>query len=449
MALLKKSPNNTNTSYLSSNDKVRHYLQNSTCGSTINSITMLTKPSTNNSFTFQRRLRSCSENDSISSSSSSSSVLDEFSRSNSSIQSSLSDPIAHSSITSSNISSEEDIDFSIGFDQISDDDFDDDDNHYISNKNNSDAVTLLGEAVLDARLNEFDEFNRQSSNSTIVNGVYYVNKDDTIKDNGTKQQRRATFLYDSTNTLCSEDCFSAYAENDSGDEEDEHINGINIRSNSFSILRFDAKSTLLSKAPKKVVRFADMMGLDLESVRYMSPPDQTTSTLIPECVRHQFGQLRFGKNLADVPSIITRRATISSPPSTPVKQYNLLSKNFTSRTNIIPTIYENKVLLECLHTKDSTAYGTIRVHNCAFDKNVFIRLSQDEWNTSIDIEARHSMNYSHDNTDTFTFEINLPKSNNDKLEPKRFLFAVCLQAMWQEFWDNNQGWNYVLDVSEK
>jgi len=180
----------------------------------------------------------------------------------------------------------------------------------------------------------------------------------------------------------------------------------------------------------------------------MSPPDQTTSTHFPECVRFQFGQLRFGNNLSDHPNI-DRQSKSSSSSSLATKQYNLVSKYFTSPTNIIPLIYEKKILLECLYTKDSTACGTIRVHNCAYDKRVFIRLTQDEWKTSSDIQALHSMNYSHDNTDIFAFEITLPKSNNDTQGPNRILFSVCLQAMYQEFWDNNYGWNYVLDVFER
>lgn len=179
----------------------------------------------------------------------------------------------------------------------------------------------------------------------------------------------------------------------------------------------------------------------------MTPPDPTPA-LFQECVRVQFGQLRFGNILLDTPNIRSRSTSFTSV-SSPTKQYNLVSKHFTSPTNIIPLIYEKKVLLECLYTKDSTAYGTIRVDNCAYDKHVFIRLTKDEWKTFHDIQASHSMNYPHDNTDTFTFEISLPKSNHDTTAPHRILFSICLQAMEQEFWDNNHEWNYVLDVFEK
>jgi hypothetical protein len=36
-------------------------------------------------------------------------------------------------------------------------------------------------------------------------------------------------------------------------------NGIGIRSNSLGIVQLNGKSVLLDKAPKKVVRFADML----------------------------------------------------------------------------------------------------------------------------------------------------------------------------------------------
>ena len=106
-------------------------------------------------------------------------------------------------------------------------------------------------------------------------------------------------------------------------------------------------------------------------------------------------------------------------------------------------------MLERLYTKESTAYGTVRVNNCTYEKFVFVRLTTNEWETFEDIQAFHSMHYSFDNTDTFTFAIILPKSNNDTSIPKRILFAVSLRAMSQEFWDNNHGWNYVLDVFER
>ncbi|CAF0863398.1 unnamed protein product [Rotaria sp. Silwood1] len=266
MSLIKMSTNNTNEDYLSSNDKVIHYLQNSTCNSTKpnNSLSMLKRSPSSNLYLLQNRLRYCSENDSISSSSSS--VMDSLSRSDFSLESSLSDPIARCSIFNSNISSEEDIDFNIGFDQISDDDDDDDydddetNNKYILNKKQADTVTLHGKSLEDIHIKKLEDFIHRSSSATIFNDNHEFNHDDTIVSNSTKQQQQQhSFLHDSTYTLCSQDPFSAYTEDHDHDQENERISGFNIRSNSLSALRVDQKSTLVEKAPKKAVRFADML----------------------------------------------------------------------------------------------------------------------------------------------------------------------------------------------
>lgn len=133
MCSIKKPTDRIDKTYLSSKDKVIHYLQNSKLCSTSS---MLHKSSSNDFLSIQQRLRSYSENDSLSSSSSS--AIDELSRSDASVQSSLSDPVARCSISSSNLSSEEEIDFNIVFEQISDDEnFDEDDDQYMSDKKNA------------------------------------------------------------------------------------------------------------------------------------------------------------------------------------------------------------------------------------------------------------------------------------------------------------------------
>lgn len=170
----------------------------------------------------------------------------------------------------------------------------------------------------------------------------------------------------------------------------------------------------------------------------MTPPDQIANSFIQESFR-----LPLFKNPFEIPNLHKRTSCPSPPPS---KQSNIISKNFISPINITPLIYKQQILLECLYTKNACAYGTIRVNNCTYDKHVFVRLSFDEWQTTKDLPATHSMNYSHDNTDTFIFEVNLTDENR---MCKRILFALCFQVNGEEFWDNNQGWNYVLDVFER
>ncbi|UJR37857.1 hypothetical protein I4U23_030547 [Adineta vaga] len=530
MSLNTKATNgndHVDTPFLSSNHKVIHYLQHSTLN-TNNSLNNLHKTSSHTQDLFNAKETSINNNNhhyhhhhhqqqqqsqsqsrirSSSDDGSSSSVIDSLSRSDFSLGSSLSDPGGYCNIFSSNTSSSgicstfsdvgheegtstssEELDFNLGFDQISDnddmeianlneiDDDDDDDDEYeqhdgdnqrTSIKNNTesgDTATLLdaNDSNLDARISELEEFLRKSYNSTHIDD-YDFNNDDTITANHTKKRSRASFLHDSTYTLCSQDRFSAYTEDDDHEQE-QSTAGNCVRSNSLGIVPQNRKVALLDKAPKKVVRFADMLGLDLESIRYMTPPDQSTNSLIQECIRIKLEQLRLAKNRSNLStssstsscpfdlSNISKRSSSSSTLTTPMKstyQYYLISKHFTSPTNIIPLIYQQHIMLECLYTKDSIAYGTVRVHNCAYDKRIFARITENDWKSFQDIQAWHSMNYSNDNTDTFTFEIRLGKYSDPHQAPKEIYFAVCLQAMNQEFWDNNQGWNYILEVFER
>ncbi|CAM4886794.1 unnamed protein product [Rotaria socialis] len=503
--ILTNDNDNIDAPYLSSSHKVMQYLrssprsavntrttnttnfnsangQNEIFSSTDNPVNGI-DASINNQFV--QHVRSCSDN------CSSASEIDPLSQVHFDLSPSLSDPGGYRSVLSSNasssgvfsafsdvcreentFSSQEDLEFNLGFDQsgISDGievaDRDDlDENQAISNRT-SDTITLLDfdESNLNARIHELEGLLRKSNSSTSINSNGEINSDDIIIDSQTKKQQQknsAPFLHDSTYTLCSPDRFAAYAEDDNDNSSDITPKIISNRSNSLSIPVLNKKSVLLDNPPKKVVHFADMLGLDLESIRYMTPPDQSANSLIQECIRIKLEQLRQAKsqlNLLsaspcpfDLPNYFNRSSSVTSLNGTTksTKQYYLVSKHFTSPTNIIPLIYDRQVMLECLYTNDSTAYGTVRVHNISFEKRVFIRLTDNEWQTSQDIYGWHSMNYKNNNTDTFTFEIRLKKYDDSTKVPKQISFVICLQAANQEFWDNNLGWNYSLDVLER
>ncbi|CAF1503883.1 unnamed protein product [Rotaria magnacalcarata] len=485
--ILTNGNNHIDTPYISSSHKVMQYLRSSlrwpvnvTTTNTINFNSANNQKnifsSTNNPVNgidasmnnqFVHRVRSCSDN------CSSISEIDPLSRFPFSLSPSLSESSGYRSVHSSNGSSSgvsstisdvgqeenifkslEDLEFNLGFDQSSSSDgievadFDDLDESQAISNSNSDTVTLLdfGESNLDARINELKELLRKSNSSTSINSNGEINNDDTIIDSQTKKQQQknsASFLHDSTYTLCSPDRFAAYAEDDNDNCSDVTSKIISKRSNSLGIPVLNNKSVLLDNPPKKAVRFADMLGLDLESIRYMTPPDQSANLLKQECIRIKLEQLRQAKNQ------LNSLTTSLNDTKKSTKQYYLVSKHFTSPTNIIPLIYDRQVMLECLYTKDSAAYGTVRVHNISFEKRVFTRLTDNEWQTSQDIYGWHSMNYENNNTDTFTFEIRLKKYDDSTTVPKQINFAICLQAANQEFWDNNLGWNYVLDVLER
>ncbi|CAF4798868.1 unnamed protein product [Rotaria sp. Silwood1] len=246
-------------------------------------------PMNNNYNQYQQRMCSCSEN------SSTVFATDTLSGFNFSHGASLSDLVEHCSTFSSNTSSSgicstfsdlrheentsmssEELDFNLGFNQISNNDGieatnldeidkyeqNEEDNQRTSNKSNDNTATLLdfGESNLDAHMNELEGFLRKSLSSTTLNGHVEINNDDTIIHNQIKQQQeqRASLLDESTYAVCSPDCFSVYTKNDDH-ENDTTRNNIGTRSNSLGIVLLDRKPALLDKPPKKVVRFADML----------------------------------------------------------------------------------------------------------------------------------------------------------------------------------------------
>lgn len=102
--------------------------------------------------------------------------------------------------------------------------------------------------------------------------------------------------------------------------------------------------------------------------------------------------------------------------------------------------------------------GTVKVRNLSYNKEVFVRCTEDKWAAHRDAACT----YVHQNTavnangscsvapapapvqniyDTFTFCLELP-SNANAME-----FAVCYRCADFEYWDNNDGNNYCVSAS--
>lgn len=123
----------------------------------------------------------------------------------------------------------------------------------------SDTATLLDmdESNLDARISELEELLRNSYNEiTTTTTNDELTNDDTITLDRIKPC--SSVLHDSTHTLCPQDPFSDCFEDDEHENEVTN-NGLVVRSNSLGIVQMNRKAALLEKAPKKVVRFADML----------------------------------------------------------------------------------------------------------------------------------------------------------------------------------------------
>lgn len=178
---------------------------------------------------------------------------------------------------------------------------------------------------------------------------------------------------------------------------------------------------------KKAVRFADAMGLDLESVRHVlnmeSPPRIPASAM---------ADLKQGLS-EDHKEVGVRflAACFTQPGST---------DGFRNR------VVNKKVCLENAIVTDLTITGFVRVANLAFHKSVRVRYTHNGWGTFHDIAANYVQNSCDGPTDRFSFSIIAPAYF---VAGSRLEFAVSFCADGVEYWDNNEGSNYVFECFAK
>ena len=176
---------------------------------------------------------------------------------------------------------------------------------------------------------------------------------------------------------------------------------------------------------KKVVRFADALGLDLESVRHILNLD--TPPLIPPSATQD---LKVG--LEDERKTQGNRylsACFSQPGVAP---------------DFLMQVKEKKVMLENCLVDDQilTVTGTIRVANICFHKSVLLRCTVNNWLTHDDVHACYVLNSNDGITDRFSFTLSVPQyfGVGNRLE-----FCILYAIEGAEFWDNNYGANYIIE----
>lgn len=178
---------------------------------------------------------------------------------------------------------------------------------------------------------------------------------------------------------------------------------------------------------KKKVSFADDIGLALEDVRILTESSDVPPNLGPELLAHL--------NLSS--------SSLSVEPLSFIFNFSQPGSDYLNLRN---KVEKEKVSLENVTVRGSSLMGTVRVKNVAFEKKVFIRLTNNNWVTYEDFVATYvpvtgNSPVTPQPYDTFAFEVSLPSST---IEAKNMQFAVCFQAGAEQFWDNNNGENYEL-----
>lgn len=181
-----------------------------------------------------------------------------------------------------------------------------------------------------------------------------------------------------------------------------------------------------TKLKKKVV-FADDKGMSLTHVRIMQEPSS-----VPPLWSSRF-LAQVTKGLSAEVSPEPWEVTFPQPASDYVDFRRKLDQEKVSLENVIVKESEECVL------------GTIKVKNLSFHKEVIVRSTSDDWKTSEDTfctfvnnNAGLGNNGHYVLYDTFSFKLTLPPKS------KRIEFCVCFRCNDEEYWDNNDGKNYIL-----
>ncbi|XP_056425344.1 protein phosphatase 1 regulatory subunit 3A [Hyla sarda] len=116
---------------------------------------------------------------------------------------------------------------------------------------------------------------------------------------------------------------------------------------------------------------------------------------------------------------------------------------------IMEKVHAKKVTLESVDFIPgvSSMKGIIRVLNVSFEKQVYVRMSLDDWHSHYDILAEYLPDSCNGETDQFFFTLSLVSPYQK--EGAKVVFCICYETAVGTFWDNNDGQNYVLTCQKK
>ncbi|NXC21398.1 PR3CB phosphatase, partial [Corythaeola cristata] len=188
--------------------------------------------------------------------------------------------------------------------------------------------------------------------------------------------------------------------------------------------RDSTKSSKGQKKKKRVV-FADTKGLSLTAVRFFSKIEEDLCDL-----QHALSDLAcFRPRLRDLRPEVCRYVLDFPPPSADYM-------TFRSR------LHSNLVCLENCLIQDHALSGTVKVRNIEYEKKVMVRITFDGWKSFQDVSCQYMHStYGSADTDTFSFELALPKSSISRRATE---FCISFQCRQKTHWDNNHGRNYKI-----
>ncbi|XP_036415631.1 protein phosphatase 1, regulatory subunit 3Db [Colossoma macropomum] len=178
------------------------------------------------------------------------------------------------------------------------------------------------------------------------------------------------------------------------------------------------------------VRFVDSLGLELVHVKFFKASEDPTVPLHVISRLLASSELAYGKNLE-----------LSLPYFQP-----FFPEDMATQPDFLQRLSRQRVCLEQVQCSELGIIGTAQVLNLAFEKDVTVRYSFTDWNSSADCKAcwvfTMHRNGAEPESDVFRFRLPVPPFI---LKPGATLqFAIRFQALGVEYWDNNGGHNYKL-----
>ena len=168
---------------------------------------------------------------------------------------------------------------------------------------------------------------------------------------------------------------------------------------------------------------------------------------IPKVPKAAFADLDVSLSDVEADSPVISRALF--PPSLPVlPQTNTASlvpmfNQPGGSSSFLGTVTRQKISLENAFMEGPyTVVGIVRVLNISFHKSVTVRWTCDDWRTVSETEAEWVAGGGAGDTDKFSFRLVSPVMKAGA----RLVFCLRYECSTGEFWDSNNGNNYVFQV---
>jgi len=209
---------------------------------------------------------------------------------------------------------------------------------------------------------------------------------------------------------------------------------------------------------RKIVRFADVLGLDLDEVK-------TFLDEIPKVPKSAYNDLKDAE-LSDLESSasdsgsepVVNRFQVHAPTKAPnaigvsstsarmpkpSPSFSPLFAQPSGNSDFFTLLRDQKVKLESAWMSNfDTVKGTVRVVNLDFHKAVSVKYSVDDWATNTDTQGFYVKGSCDGFSDKFSFNLDISAIKGQT--GKKVQFCICFICGQNQYWDNNNGRNYIF-----